>query len=148
VGLRYTTALPTLELSSLSGALHALVLNSYDCFVRHDWGSNRARNDKTFDSHADHFECWLQRNEYSIKLFARLLQDEAIAVVGTYIRQVNLGDSLKSQANLTKKTLMGYLKSAATLYHSYAGAPLSLYVPAPTGGKAKLHPFLADILQQ
>jgi hypothetical protein len=76
------------------------------------------------------------------------LQDEAIAVVGTYIRQVNLGDSLKSQANLTEKTLMGYLKSAATLYHSYAGAPLSLYVPAPTGGEAKLHPFLANILQQ
>jgi hypothetical protein len=60
VGLRYTTALPTLELSSLLGALHAIVLNSYDSFVRHDRGSIQARNDKTFDSCSDHFECWLQ----------------------------------------------------------------------------------------
>jgi hypothetical protein len=40
------------------------------------------------------------------------------------------------------------MKSAATLYHHYAGASLSLYVPYPTGGEAKLHPFLANILQQ
>jgi hypothetical protein len=76
------------------------------------------------------------------------LQDEVITVVGTYIRQANLGDSLKLKANLTKKTLMSYMKSAATLYHHYAGALLSLYISSPTGGEAKLHPFLADILQQ
>jgi hypothetical protein len=77
-----------------------------------------------------------------------LLQDEVITVVGTYIRQANLGDSLKLKANLTKKTLMSYMKSAATLYHHYAGALLSLYISSPTGGEAKLHPFLADILEQ
>jgi hypothetical protein len=112
LGLRYTTALPSLNLSSLLGPLQALVCDSYDHFVSKDRGSVRAGNDKTIDSRADYFECWLERSKFSVQLFARLSQNKAIVVVGTFARQVNLGDSLCGQTNLSKKTLMGYMKAA------------------------------------
>ena len=113
-----------------------------------DRGSIRAGNDRTFDSRADHFERWLQRNQYSVELFARLPQSEAIAVVGTYVRQVNLGDSIKSTKNMSEKTLIGYMKSAAATYLKASRKTLSLYVPSPTGGNDVLHPYLSDVIHQ
>ena len=128
VGLRYTNALPTLELSSLSGPLRALVHDSYDHFISQDRGSIRAGNDKTFDSRADYFECWLERNQFSVELFSRLSQSEAIAVIGTYVRQVNLGDSIKGQNNLIRKNSHGlYESSSNSLSQSIASASFTIY---------------------
>ena len=107
LGLRYRTALPLGDMSTLSSALQAVVRTSQDSFLSKDRGSVRAGNDKTFDSRAEHFIDWLQRHEYTIESLASHppRSEVPISVIGAYLRCVNEGDSCRKQANLSQDTL-------------------------------------------
>jgi hypothetical protein len=142
--------LPTQDLSGLPSPARAAIRAGYDSFLQQDRGSVRAANDGTLDTRAYHFGDWLLGIGIQLELLSRLSQEQAVALIGTYLRCVNAGDSCKGQRNLMEKTLGGYARSAATFWKIATGGTVSppIFLPHQPGSKATMHPFLADILQQ
>jgi len=117
-------------------------------YICKDRGSVRAANNKTFDSHANHFENWLLRNGTDLRTLARIPPEVVIAVIGMCMRCVNLGVSCRGKSNMAEKTLGGYMRLAATAWAKYAGYKVPLY--DMSGGKSKpvLNKYIADIFEQ
>lgn len=149
MGLRYRASLPTGDMSSLPGSLSASVNTCLRDFLSQDRGSVRAANDKTFDSRANDHVDWLIQHSADFESLSRCTPQQALAIIGTYIRHCNMGlAGCQRKAQLAEKTLGGYIRSAATWWRDAVGVAVPIYQPALPGEKPKLHPFLADILQQ
>jgi len=148
MGLRYRSALPAGDVSTLPSALQDACRIGYSDFKGRDRGSMRAGNDQTFDTRADHFENWLLEKQCPLDRLKGVSPDDVVALIGTYVRYVNLGDSIKGKENLSEKTLVGYMNSVATLYKEATGLVVPLYEPTMPGKKPTLVPYLRDILQQ
>lgn len=148
VGLRYESGIPTRDLSGLSSKLQATIDDCYRDYIGKDRGSVRAANDRTLDSRADHFVDWLRGQEVDFQSLSRIEENQVIAIIGSYARQVNLGYGLTGKQNLVEGTLVGYMNAAASWWTKATGKPINICMPLHSGKKAKLVPFLADIVTQ
>ena len=126
----YSCQLPTRDLSGLPSPLQAAISHSYHSFISKDRGGVWARNDQTFDSWAQDFGHWLAQMCLDHQLLQRVTSEQVIAIIGTYLQHVNLGEaSCWKRANLAEKTLIWYMHSAETWWFATTRNCVPLYIP-------------------
>jgi hypothetical protein len=138
-----------LELSSVPPAARALFASSLDHFRNADRGRIRAGNDGTLEARALHFARWLQRLGYDYESIAALSPAEGLTVVGVFLRCVASGDTIRtSKNNIMAKTLGGYATAAGIWCAHHFALQVPIYLAPSLAGKATLHPFLAETINQ
>ena len=71
--------LPTIELQHIPDSARAAFNTWFDDFRQADRGSIRNANDKTLESRAHHFACWLERNGCDYESLQAIPEEQTLA---------------------------------------------------------------------
>jgi hypothetical protein len=148
LGLCYSSALPTINLSGLPSPARAAISARYNNFIGQDWGSVRAANGQTFDSCAIYFVHWVRGKCFNYKSLQQTTPEQAVMLISAFMEDVHHGKSLKNTKNPSNKTIQGYMTSAAEAWKAITGMTVPLYEDPKDGKHAKLKPIIGDILSQ
>jgi hypothetical protein len=148
--LRYRAVLPTADLSAFPDSLRTIINNCHAHFLAEDRGHIRAANDQSHDSRATHFAQWLFSFDGVHPGFLQALsQNEALAIMGLYLRALLDGDNIKHRTDLGEDTLMGYVRAAAQYLETQYGIDVPIFLQSGQSRQRNhFHPYLADLIAQ
>ena len=151
VGARYLTMLPASTMPDLPSPARAAIAFGRANFLGANRGHVRESNDTSIDSRLRHFAGWLDTVGFNQQSARRINNDLAIDLIGAYITEVKLGNSLPStsKAPLGEQSLRNYILAAAQCLNLLMTEPCIIIDPKTANQKQiHLHPYLREIIAQ